>query len=213
MNELIQVIDVLNKEDLKLINEYTDCIEYESNKVLDNKGGCKNHESRTSEGHSLDENNSITKLLHLKINKGLDEYKERIVNLHDIFSYFPTPGGFDTNSHRDGIEILRYSEGQEYKFHHDTGKVIKEKEYFRHISVILYLKTATMGGGTSFIHSTLKPFAGQAIIFPSNWCYPHAGEPVKEGVKKVAVTWYYSQLRPPVEEKEPLTFLGKPIPS
>jgi len=213
MNELIQVIDVLNKEDLKLINEYTDCIEYLDNKVLDNKGGTQDSEGRTSEGHTLDEDNAITQLLHLKINKGLDEYKKRLVGLHHMFSNFPVPGGFDTDSFRDSIQILKYSEGQEYQFHHDTGRSRNEREYFRHISVILYLKTATMGGGTSFIHSTLKPFAGQAIIFPSNWCYPHAGEPVREGTKKVAVTWYYSQLRPPVKEKEQLTFLGKPIPS
>ena len=28
-------------------------------------------------------------------------------------------------------------------------------------------------------------------MFPSNWCYPHSGQPVTEGKKRVAVTWYY----------------------
>ena len=38
---------------------------------------------------------------------------------------------------------------------------------------------------------TVKPEPGYALIFPSNWCYPHAGMPVTEGTKRVAVTWYY----------------------
>lgn len=215
MNELIQVIDVLNKEDLKLINEYTDCIEYTNSTVLDNEGGYKkgNNEGRTSEGNDLKEDNSITQLLHLNINKGLDEYKKKLVEINPIFSNFPVPGGFDTDCYRDPIQILKYSKGQEYKLHHDTGRSRNEPEYFRNISVILYLKTADIGGGTSFIHKTFKPSPGQALIFPSNWCYPHSGDPVQEGTKKVAVTWYYSQLRPPVKEKEQLTFLGKPIPN
>ena len=219
MKELIQVIDVLNKEDLKLINEYTNCIEYTNSTVLDNKGGYKkgNGEGRTSEGGDLDEGNKITQLLHLNMNKGLDEYKKRLVEINPIFLNFPVPGGIDTDCYRDPIQILKYSKGQEYKFHHDTGRSKNEPEYFRNISVILYLKTADMGGGTSFIHTTLKPFAGQAIIFPSNWCYPHSGDPVQEGIKKVAVTWYYSTLRPPVKEEEMPqlhpTSLSKPMPS
>ena len=39
--------------------------------------------------------------------------------------------------------------------------------------------------------SDLIPKPGYALIFPSNWCYPHAGEPVESGIKRVAVTWYY----------------------
>ena len=208
MNELIQVIDVLNKEDLKLINEYTDSIEYTNCRVLDNEGGYTNGGGRTSEGHDLKEDNSITKLLHFNINKGLDEYKERLVNVHRIFSNFPVPGGFDTDCYRDAIQILKYSKGQEYQFHHDTGRSKNEPEYFRNISVILYLKTADIGGGTSFTHKTFKPSPGQALIFPSNWCYPHSGDPVEVGIKKVAVTWYYSTLRLPVKKEEPLNFLG-----
>mgnify|MGYP003316373665 FL=1 len=58
------------------------------------------------------------------------------------------------------------------------------------------------------MHKTFKPSPGQALIFPSNWCYPHSGDPVELGIKKVAVTWYYSNLRPPVKKEEPLSFLG-----
>ena len=228
MKELIQVIDVLNKEELKTINEYTDRIEYKNCKVLDNKGGYEDGSAsgRTSQGHHLDEDNGVTKLLHNNINNALNEYKKRLIKIDPIFSGFPVPGGFNTECYRDPIQILKYSKGQEYKFHHDNGRSKNEKEYFRHISVILYLQRATKGGGTSFIHTTLKPLAGQAIIFPSNWCYPHSGDPVEEGIKKVAVTWYYSIIRSQIKEEPPqetahlataaasfLSFLNTPMPS
>ena len=38
---------------------------------------------------------------------------------------------------------------------------------------------------------TLKPEPGHAIMFPSNWCYPHSGQEVISGKKRIAVTWYY----------------------
>ena len=57
--------------------------------------------------------------------------------------------------------------------------------------MILILTNDFKGGGTSFPHITYKPEPGYALIFPSNWCYPHAGELVTEGIKRVAVTWYY----------------------
>ena len=47
------------------------------------------------------------------------------------------------------------------------------------------------GGGTEFPHATFKPKPGYSLIFPSNWCYPHSGQKVTKGWKRVAVTWYY----------------------
>ena len=70
----------------------------------------------------------------------------------------------------------------------------EQEEYHRKISVIIYLTEDFEGGGTAFPHVTHKPKSGYALIFPSNWCYPHAGEPVEDGVKRVAVTWYYVEM-------------------
>ena len=71
------------------------------------------------------------------------------------------------------------------------------KEYKRTFSVILYLENAEEGGGTEFVDTVYKPKAGYALIFPSNWCYMHSGQPVIKGKKRVAVTWYYVQFVPP----------------
>ena len=78
--------------------------------------------------------------------------------------------------------------------HHDTAD-LRRQEYYRTISIILYLNNDFEGGNTVFSHKKYKPLPGQALIFPSNWCYPHAGEPVTSGKKRVAVTWYYVEAR------------------
>tara|TARA_B100001115_G_scaffold50733_1_gene37511 strand:+ start:555 stop:908 length:354 start_codon:yes stop_codon:yes gene_type:complete len=113
------------------------------------------------------------------------------MKIHNNFSYYPVPGGHQTRSWREGIQILQYEKTQEYKFHHDAAFNREQEEYHRQISVITYLSEGFKGGGTAFPHTTYKPKPGYALIFPSNWCYPHAGEPVEEGRKRVAVTWYY----------------------
>ena len=57
--------------------------------------------------------------------------------------------------------------------------------------MILYLSDEFDGGTTKFIHKEYKPPIGHALIFPSNWCFPHTGTKVTNGKKRVAVTWYY----------------------
>ena len=83
--------------------------------------------------------------------------------------------------------IVKYEMGkQEYlKPHFDNGVY----------TLIIPLNDDFEGGGTAFTHKTFKPKKGEAIIFPSNWCYLHQGNPVTSGTKRVIVTWYYVDSR------------------
>ena len=193
MNELIQVIKFLNTSDLKKVNKYIDSLDFQSNTVFGGVGEDSkvNTTIRSSMGANLKDEDPETCLLHERMNQGLDEYKRRVEKIHPNFSFYPVPGALGTRSWREAIQILDYKKGQEYKFHHDAATETRLGEYYRQISVILYLKEATKGGGTTFAHLSVKPKPGYALIFPSNWCYPHAGEPVSAGKKRVAVTWYY----------------------
>lgn len=193
MNDLIQQVKILDRDEVDELNLYIDTLEFNPNLVFDVEGeGTKvDNEYRTSTGAELDNNHPVTKKFHEKINKGLDEYRQRLVKISSNFSYYPVPGGINTKSWREGIQILQYEKSQEYKFHHDAATRQEQKEYHRKISVIVYLNDGFKGGGTSFVHKTYKPQPGYALIFPSNWCYPHAGQVVEEGRKRVAVTWYY----------------------
>ena len=130
---------------------------------------------RTSTGTTLNENHSVTINLHNKINEGLLEYKRRVEKIHQNFSYYPVPGGISTKSWREGIQVLQYEKSQEYRFHHDVADDRELEEYHRQISVIVYLTEGFIGGGTAFTHATYKPKPGYSLMFPSNWCYPHAG--------------------------------------
>tara|TARA_A100000164_G_scaffold355977_1_gene365095 strand:- start:42 stop:638 length:597 start_codon:yes stop_codon:yes gene_type:complete len=194
MNDLIQVIKILNQNEVQELNSYIDTLKFEKNTVFGQsktENPKSNPDIRTSSGTCLLEKQEITLNFHNKINQGLDEYKRRLINIHENFQYYPVPGGYDTHSWREGIQVLQYEKNQEYKFHHDVANYKEKREFYRTISVIVYLTNDFKGGGTSFPHTSFKPKPGYALIFPSNWCYPHAGEPVIEGIKRVAVTWYY----------------------
>ena len=191
MNELIQIIKILEKEEVEEINKYVDTLNFQGCTVFGKGNEQDISPIRTSTGTTMNENHKATINLHSKINEGLVEYKRRVEKIHKNFTYYPVPGGVSTTSWREGIQVLEYKKTQEYKFHHDVADDRELKEYHRQISVIVYLTEDFTGGGTAFPHTTYKPKPGYALMFPSNWCYPHAGEPVENGIKRVAVTWYY----------------------
>ena len=208
MNDLIQTIKILESNELKIINDYIDTLEFSDCKVFGANGNnYVDPDMRSSSGVTMPEKetviigghpirgdkvNTITQLLHQNINRGLEIYYAKVKSIHHNFSFYPVPCGIGTRCWREGIQILEYRPGQKYNFHHDaaTGKAMVEHE--RTLSIILYLNEGFEGGGTEFIKKqVLKPKPGHAIMFPSNWCYPHAGQEVISGKKRIAVTWYY----------------------
>ena len=196
MNDLIQVIKVLDEKDLKVINDHIDHLTFNPSTVFSSGGKSKVEKQwRTSTGTVLNDSDDVTNLFHEKINAALLEYKERVSLISDSFKCYPVPGGYKTDSHREEIQILEYSPDQEYKFHHDAATNPNIKEYHRKISIIVYLTDKFIGGHTAFPHCKYRPEPGHALIFPANWCYPHAGKPVLEGKKRIAVTWYYANDR------------------
>lgn len=192
MNELIKTIKILDENELKIINEYIDSLHFSQNTVFDPNGKSKIDISvRSSAGSTLNEEHEATKLFHQRINESLLIYKEQVIEINSMFQYYPVPGGYSTTSHREAIQALEYLPEQEYKFHHDTSNDPNSKEYHRQISVVAYLNDDFEGGGTEFPHQTYKPSPGYGLFFPSNWCFPHSGQKVLSGKKRVAVTWYY----------------------
>ena len=191
MNDLIQIIKVLEPNEVDEINKYADSLNFQASTVFGEGNNVDISPVRTSTGAIMNDDHELIKSFHLKINQALDEYKRRLIDIHENFQYYPVPGGYDTHSWREGIQVLQYEKNQEYKFHHDVSDFKGKREFYRTISVIIYLTDDFKGGGTLFPHMRYKPKPGYALIFPSNWCYPHAGEPVIEGIKRIAVTWYY----------------------
>jgi prolyl 4-hydroxylase len=105
--------------------------------------------------------------------------------------------------HGEGLQILRYRPGAEYRPHHDyfdpahsgTPRIL-ERGGQRVGTLVMYLNTPEAGGATTFPEVGLEvaPVRGNAVFFSYNRAHPstktlHGGAPVLAGEKWVATKW------------------------
>lgn len=85
----------------------------------------------------------------------------------------------------EAFNFIRYLPGQHFQEHHDHGF-----SYNCTVSLVTYLNDDFEGGELLFTKQniTYKPQAGDTVIFPSNFMYPHKALPVKSGTKYSLVT-------------------------
>jgi hypothetical protein len=86
-----------------------------------------------------------------------------------------------------GYDLLRYSEGGYYTQHTDNYK-----ETPRTLSMSIALNEDFIGGELAFFDREIqiRMDTGSAIVFPSNFMYPHEVMPVIQGTRYVIVTWF-----------------------
>ena len=103
----------------------------------------------------------------------------------------------------EGLQILRYRPGAEYKPHHDYfdpahpgSATILQRGGQRVGTLVIYLNTPEAGGGTTFpdVHLEVAPVKGNAVFFSYDRPHPvtrtlHGGAPVTQGEKWVATKW------------------------
>ncbi len=103
----------------------------------------------------------------------------------------------------EGLQILRYRPGEEYKPHYDYfdpaapgATAILARGGQRLASLVIYLDAPARGGATVFPEAGLEvmPVRGNAVFFSYDRPHPdtrtlHGGAPVLEGEKWVATTW------------------------
>ena len=105
--------------------------------------------------------------------------------------------------HGDGIQILKYTPGQEYKAHFDfftsSSKTTKNN---RISTIVMYLNDVEHGGETFFpkLNFSVSPQKGVAVYFEYfyndknvNELTLHGGAPVITGEKWVATQWMRRQ--------------------
>jgi prolyl 4-hydroxylase len=105
--------------------------------------------------------------------------------------------------HGEGLQILRYGPGAEYRPHHDyfdpaqpgSGAILKRGGQ-RVATLVMYLNVPAKGGGTTFpdVGLEVAPVKGHAVFFSYDRPHPmtrtlHGGAPVLEGEKWVATKW------------------------
>jgi predicted 2-oxoglutarate/Fe(II)-dependent dioxygenase YbiX len=86
-----------------------------------------------------------------------------------------------------GYELLRYETGQFYTQHVDSFKARP-----RAVSCSLALNDDYEGGEFGFFDRELiiKAPKGGAVLFPSNFMYPHEIMPVTKGTRYSIITWF-----------------------
>jgi prolyl 4-hydroxylase len=105
--------------------------------------------------------------------------------------------------HGEGLQVLRYAPGAEYKAHYDyfdpdhagTSSILRRGGQ-RVATLVMYLNTPEEGGATVFPDAGLSvsAVAGQAVFFAYGSPEPssgtlHGGAPVVRGEKWVATKW------------------------
>ena len=89
-----------------------------------------------------------------------------------------------------GYDHLIYIGSQvgEYKEHTDHGDITQ-----RVLTCSFILKDNYDGGDFVFFSGGYKvpPKGGSAVVFPSNFCYPHAVTPVTNGDRHAVITWIH----------------------
>ncbi|UTR10386.1 2OG-Fe(II) oxygenase [Evansella sp. LMS18] len=105
--------------------------------------------------------------------------------------------------HGEGLQILNYKPGQEYKAHHDyfssSARPVKNP---RISTLVMYLNDVEEGGETTFpkLNLSVSPKKGSAVYFEYfyndsdlNELTLHAGTPVIKGEKWAATQWMRRQ--------------------
>lgn len=153
-----------------------------SQTVVNATGGSEVNEARTSQG--------------MFFGRGENELCARIEARIAALVNWPIENG-------EGIQILRYAPGAEYKPHFDYfdpaqpgSSAILKRGGQRVGTVVMYLNTPEAGGATTFPDAGIDvhAVAGQAVFFAYGLPHPstktlHGGAPVKEGEKWVATKW------------------------
>ena len=145
-------------------------------------GGNEVNEARTSEG--------------MFFARGENELIRRLEERIGAVLAWPVENG-------EGLQILRYRPGAEYKPHYDyfdpaqagTASILKRGGQ-RVGSLVCYLNTPAQGGSTIFpdVQLDVAPIKGNAVFFSYDRPHPmtkslHGGAPVIEGEKWVATKW------------------------
>ena len=91
-----------------------------------------------------------------------------------------------------GYLLLRYREGEAIKVHSDHTPRTDLPNTWRLLSMILYLNDDYQGGELIFPRQKIeyKPKAGDLVMFPSGFGYPHGTAPVTSGIKYCIVSWF-----------------------
>jgi len=126
------------------------------------------------------EHSSISDRLFFALDLAFNHYSK------EIYPY----AGRSIKGGEDRMSILKYEKAGFLSEHIDHGTSS------RTLSVVLYLNDNYSGGEINFPHVgngiTIKPEAGSAIFFPSNFVFTHSVNEISEGIRYSLPNWYHN---------------------
>lgn len=180
LENFIQIFDdILPEDECRLIlDEYIDssCWQHATTRegLYQDVRNCM--EIPISSDYIINENFHVRKNLDHIIFKGVEKAIKKYTSIFKSFN-------IDVDT---GYQLLRYDEGGFYSQHTDSFK-----EQQRSLSCAIQLNDDYDGGYFSFFDGELsyKLNKGSAILFPSNFMYPHEITPITRGTRYSIITW------------------------
>ncbi len=110
-------------------------------------------------------------------------------SLSNIFRYFHSLVGHETEFDDSGYAIQRTNIGQKYDYHVDYSAA--PGSINRILTIIWYLNDVKKGGETEFRNQEIavQPEVGKAIVFPPYWTHVHRGLTPISNTKYICTTW------------------------
>lgn len=130
-------------------------------------------------------------------NEKMEISKELFSGLEDAFSHYSRVlypyAGRNIKGEVDQVSILKYEKSGYLPEHIDQG--ISS----RVLSVVAYLNDDYDGGEITFTSVgnggiTIKPEAGSAVFFPSNYVGSHVISEVTKGIRYAVPNWYHNRI-------------------
>ena len=167
------------------IKEYKNAVPLELAKKIIYQKDLEFNQATTGGGKINSHRNCLIKPLDPKFNKEIaDIFKKVFKSYIQEFYFFDSIRGDTT-----GWDHVLYvgEKAQEYKEHVDFSNNREP----RTLTCSLILNEDYKGGHFSFFEGeyTIRKKACSAIVFPSNFCFPHAVTPVTQGDRHVIITW------------------------
>ncbi len=149
---------------------------YVGNGVVD-----RNIRSAKTVNMSIPEFISKNEKVRLYLDKRMFECASRVINFYK--EKFPHSIIVEDS----GYQLLRYEKGEFYKQHTDHFKT-----HPRTVSCSFALNDDYEGGEFAFFdrNKVVRMKKGSALLFPSNFMYPHEILPVTKGTRYSIITWF-----------------------
>ena len=182
LEDFIVSLDNIVPDELcdRILSEYKNSDEWLNSLV---GGGIKDTNSRNCDMINMSLEHVVNKNLDIRKQLDMEMYECASKAINKYRELFPTTATeIDT-----GYDLLRYNEGQFYIQHTDSFK-----NQQRAVSCSFHLNDDYEGGEFAFFDREIIIRAGKggAILFPSNFMFPHEVMPVLSGTRYSIITWY-----------------------